>query len=50
MTSSGAQTYDPRQSKGSANQICGLPVVPNRELGPHIDPHRESLIRYIEKK
>ena len=29
---------------------CALPSVPNRPLDQHIDPGRESLIRYIEKK
>ena len=29
---------------------CGLPDVPDRKLDSHIDPGREFLIRYIEKK
>ena len=29
---------------------CGLPSVPDRPLDRHIDPAREFLIRYIEKK
>ena len=29
---------------------CGLPIVPDRPLDSNIDPNRESLIRYIEKK
>lgn len=29
---------------------CGLPDVPDRPLDDHIDPGREFLIRYIEKK
>ena len=30
--------------------FCGLPIVSDRPLDANIDPHRESLIRYIEKK
>ncbi len=30
--------------------LCCLPVVPDRQLDANIDPNRESLIRYIEKK
>ena len=29
---------------------CCLPVVPDRQLDDNIDPNRESLIRYVEKK
>lgn len=29
---------------------CNLPIVPERPLGPNVSSHRESLIRYIEKK
>jgi len=29
---------------------CGLPNVPDRKLDEHLDPGREFLIRYIEKK
>jgi len=44
-----------KPSKGCAshkNSVaqCGLPSVPDRKLDSHIDPGRESLIRYIEKK
>ncbi len=36
--------------KGQAVVQCGLPGVPDRPLDNHIDPGREFLIRYIEKK
>ena len=29
---------------------CNLPIIPNRFLNNSIDPNREFLIRYIEKK
>ena len=29
---------------------CSLPVIPDRHLNDNIDPKREFLIRYIEKK
>lgn len=34
----------------SAVTQCGLPNVPVRQLDQHLDPGREFLIRYIEKK
>lgn len=38
--------------KGEEEKLpcCGLPIVPDRQLDANIDPNRESLIRYIEKK
>lgn len=39
-----------KRSKGSKTLYCGLPSVPDRQLDANIDPGRESLIRYIEKK
>lgn len=41
-----------RSQKGKDDKVlrCGLPVVPDRQLDANIDPNRESLIRYIEKK
>jgi len=42
-----AKTYS-KQKKAVAQ--CGLPNVPDRPLDNNIDPGREFLIRYIEKK
>jgi len=37
------------ENKNLAAQ-CGLPNVPDRQLDENLDPNREFLIRYIEKK
>jgi len=37
-------------SFGSMPPCCSLPVIPDRHLDDNLDPNREFLIRYIEKK
>lgn len=44
------QSRHPQKSEGNKGLFCCLPVVPDRQLEANIDPNRESLIRYIEKK
>ncbi|MCD4806836.1 MAG: hypothetical protein K8R13_04575 [Methanococcoides sp.] len=41
-----------RSQKYEGNKVsyCGLPVVPDRQLDANINPNREALVRYIEKK
>ncbi len=39
-----------QKDEGNKTLCCGLPIVPDRQLDANIDPNRESLIRYIEKK
>ena len=39
-----------KQSKLQHQSSCQLPQVPVRSLAADINPNRESLIRYIEKK
>jgi hypothetical protein len=54
MTESGEQ----RRARGpgepgemaAAYSYCSLPVVPERVLGPEVDPHRASLIRSLDDK
>ncbi len=36
--------------ENNKTRYCSLPVVPDRQLDPNINPNRASLIRYIEKK
>ncbi len=44
------QSRQHQEREGNKGLCCSLPVVPDRELEANIDPNRESLIRYIEKK
>lgn len=44
------QSRHHQKSEGNKELYCCLPVVPDRQLEANIDPNRESLIRYIEKK
>lgn len=37
-------------SEDDEHRFCGLPEVREREFGRDVSPHRESLIRYIDKK
>lgn len=39
-----------QQCEDDNANFCGLPVVQDRQLDANIDPNRESLVRYIEKK
>ncbi len=43
---------DSNEKMSSRNMpaCCSLPVIPDRHLDSNIDPNRELLIRYIEKK
>ncbi len=41
---------DKQSKRDDEVDFCGLPVVPDRPLDTNIDPNRESLVRYIEKK
>lgn len=41
---------DGPQENRDEYRTCGLPPVPERALEDHIDPGREALIRYNEKK
>ncbi|MBT3194762.1 MAG: hypothetical protein HN341_19615 [Verrucomicrobia bacterium] len=38
------------QEHDDSTGFCGLPAVPDRPLAEDIDPNREALIRYVEKK
>ena len=38
------------KDKNGNTRLCGLPIVPDRQLEYTINPYVESLIRYIEKK
>lgn len=50
MNSDIKQSEQNQKRESNKGPCCSLPVVPDRQLEANIDPNRESLIRYIEKK
>ncbi len=50
MVTNAKSSKHSRNDEDNEARFCSLPVVPDRPLDANIDPNRESLIRYIEKK
>jgi hypothetical protein len=50
MNANVKQSQSSRKGEDDNIHCCGLPVVPDRQLDANIDPNREALVRYIEKK